>query len=64
LLLQIQPRSRNANIPPGPVLGGKVNPVEACKELQKVFGDDFPVPEKDDTGQARGPAIIASSHAA
>lgn len=39
----------------------EVDPVKACEELQKIFGDDFPVPEKDETGQARGAAIITSS---
>lgn len=42
----------------------EADPVEACKKLQKFFGDDFPVPEKDDTGQVRGLAMITSSHAA
>ncbi|MDP8246585.1 MAG: nucleotidyltransferase [Candidatus Tritonobacter lacicola] len=42
----------------------EADPVEACKKLQKVFGDDFPVPERDDTGAKRGPAIITSSHSA
>lgn len=42
----------------------EADPVEACKTLQKFFGDDFPVPKKDDTGEKRGPAIITSSHSA
>ena len=42
----------------------EADPVEACKKLQKFFGDDFPVPEKDDTGEERGPAIITSSQSA
>lgn len=42
----------------------ETDPVEACKKLQKIFGDDFPVPEKDDTGEERGSAIISSSHSA
>ncbi|MCK4504660.1 MAG: nucleotidyltransferase [Candidatus Aegiribacteria sp.] len=42
----------------------EADPVEACKKLQKVFGADFPVPEKDDTGEDRGPAIITSSQSA
>jgi hypothetical protein len=40
------------------------DPVEACKKLQKQFGEDFPVPEAKDTGQTRGPAIISSSTSA
>ncbi len=42
----------------------EADPVEACKKLQEVFGDDFPVPEKDDTGEEHGPAIITSSQSA
>jgi len=33
------------------------DPVEACKDLQKVFGEDFPVPPKEETAQKRPPAI-------
>lgn len=36
------------------------DPVEACKKLRKQFGDRFPVPAKEDTAQARGPAITSS----
>ncbi len=39
----------------------EVDPVEACTKLRKVFGDDFPVPEKEDTGQKRTKAISSSS---
>lgn len=39
----------------------EVDPVMACQALNKVFGNDFPIPEKDDTGDKRAPAIIASS---
>ena len=42
----------------------EVDPVEACKVLRKQFGDDFPVPEIEETAQKRGPAIISSSSAA
>lgn len=42
-----------------------VDPVDACEELRKVFGDDFPVPEKEDTGKkTEAPAVVGSSHAA
>ncbi len=41
-----------------------VDPVEACKNLQKVFGDDFPVPEKEETGKKHAPAIVSSSSSA
>jgi len=41
------------------------DPVEACKLLQKVFGDDFPVPAPDTTAKKSGaPAIITSSASA
>lgn len=36
------------------------DPVEACKKMRKQFGDRFPVPTKEDTAQARGPAITSS----
>jgi len=42
----------------------KADPVEACKILQKQFGDDFPVPSREDTAQKRPPAIISSSASA
>ena len=42
----------------------EVDPVTACETLQKIFGDDFPVPEKSDTAQKKGPAIITSSSSA
>lgn len=40
----------------------EVDPVEACTILRGVFGADFPVPDRDETGAKRAPAIIASSH--
>lgn len=42
----------------------EVDPVEACKTLQKVFGDDFPVPTKEETAKKQAPAIVSSSHSA
>jgi hypothetical protein len=39
-----------------------VDPVEACKILQKIFGSDFPVPEPEDTAKkVSSPAIVTSS---
>lgn len=39
-------------------------PEEACKILRKQFGDDFPVPEKDDTAKsARAPFVTTGSSA-
>lgn len=40
---------------------GMTDPAEACKLLRKHFGDDFPVPDKADTAQPRGRAIVSSS---
>jgi len=37
---------------------------EACKILKGVFGDDFPVPPKDETGQKKSQAFISSSASA
>jgi hypothetical protein len=42
----------------------ETDPREASKILRKQFGDDFPVPELEETAQKRGPAIISSSSAA
>ncbi|WP_437595769.1 cyclic GMP-AMP synthase DncV-like nucleotidyltransferase [Sorangium sp. So ce590] len=36
----------------------------ACKELQKHFGDDFPVPDKIETAEKRGRAITSSGNSA
>lgn len=39
-----------------------VDPVEACRILQKVFGDDFPVPAPEETAKKTNyPAIVSSS---
>lgn len=40
------------------------DPREACKKLQKVFGDDFPVPEAKDTARQMAPAIISAGSSA
>ena len=42
----------------------EVDPVKACETLKKVFGDDFPVPEKPDTGEKKGRAISTASASA
>lgn len=45
--------------------GREADPVEACKKLRRVFGDDFPVPDPEDTGKkSSAPAIITSSSSA
>jgi len=41
-----------------------IDPVDACTKLQKVFGDDFPVPTKEATAQRHARAIVSSSHSA
>jgi hypothetical protein len=38
----------------------ETDPVEACKILQMEFGEDFPVPDKNDTGQKRIKAVASS----
>jgi hypothetical protein len=42
----------------------ETDPREACIILRRQFGDDFPVPELEETAQKRGPAIISSSSSA
>ena len=42
----------------------EVDPVKACEILKKVFGDDFPVPEKPDTGEKKSAAIATASASA
>jgi hypothetical protein len=45
--------------------GNMADPVNACKKLVEVFGEDFPVPEKEDTGErTKAPAIVTSSSSA
>jgi hypothetical protein len=40
------------------------DPVEACKKLQSQFGDDFLVPEVNETAQRKSLAIVSSSASA
>jgi hypothetical protein len=42
----------------------ETDPHEACKMLRKKFGDDFPVPPKEDTGQNRKKAVVGASESA
>lgn len=42
----------------------EVAPEVACETLKKAFGDDFPVPEKSDTGEKKGRAIATASASA
>ena len=40
-----------------------VDPHDACKDLRKEFGDNFPVPEKKETAEAqKAPAIVSSAN--
>jgi hypothetical protein len=36
------------------------DPVVACQRMRNEFGDEFPVPEAEETGQSRGKAITSS----
>jgi len=38
--------------------------IEACKELRRQFGDDFPVPEEKEASRIHGRAIVSSSSSA
>ncbi len=40
------------------------DPHEACKILKREFGDDFPVPAKQSTGQHRRAAVVGTSESA
>jgi hypothetical protein len=42
----------------------EADPVAACERLRRVFGDDFPVPEKQETARKTSAAIASSSSAA
>ncbi len=45
--------------------GRTAAPFEACKELQAVFGEAFPVPPAEETARAyRAPAVVTSSTSA
>ncbi|MCC6175203.1 MAG: nucleotidyltransferase [Chloroflexi bacterium] len=41
-----------------------VDPVEACTVLQQVFGQDFPIPPREETAKRQPRAIISSSSSA
>lgn len=43
---------------------GESDPHEACKILRREFGDDFPVPPKESTGQYRRAAVVGTSESA
>lgn len=42
----------------------EADPHEACKILRKEFGDDFPIPPKEETGQNRRKAVVGTSESA
>ena len=43
---------------------GVSNPTAACERLQRVFGDDFPVPKNEDTAVSQPRAIVSSGNSA
>ena len=43
---------------------GVSDPTAACERLQRVFGDDFPVPEKKETAVTHPPAMSSSGNSA
>lgn len=42
----------------------EADPHEACKILKKEFGDDFPVPAKEETAQNRKRAVVGTNESA
>jgi hypothetical protein len=42
----------------------EVDPVKACETLKKIFGNDFPVPAKPDTGVKKAAAFSSASASA
>jgi hypothetical protein len=42
----------------------EVDPQKACKALRNVLGNDFPIPDKPETGEKKGPAIATASASA
>jgi len=42
----------------------EADPVEACKTLQKHFGEDFQIPPKEETARAMPAAVVSSSSSA
>jgi hypothetical protein len=42
----------------------ETDPVEACKILRRQFGDDFPIPPEETTGQKRNIAVVGSTEQA
>ncbi len=43
---------------------GVSDPTAACERLRRVFGDDFPVPEKKETATTHQPAMSSSGNSA
>jgi hypothetical protein len=43
---------------------GVSDPTAACERLRRVFGDDFPVPEKKETASTHQPALSSSGNSA
>jgi hypothetical protein len=43
---------------------GVADPVAACERLQEVFGEDFPVPARQESASTHPPAIVSSGNSA
>lgn len=46
------------------VATNEADPVEACREMSKEFGNEFPVPEKEETADRRGRAVTTPGQSA
>ena len=46
------------------VAAAVTDPIDACQELKRVFGRDFPVPEPEETAKKHARAIVSSSSSA
>ncbi len=42
----------------------EADPHEACKMLKKEFGEDFPIPSKEETAQSRTKSVVSSNESA
>ena len=45
-------------------INSTTDPHEACKRLEKEFGDDFPIPTKEETARYSRPAMVGSMESA
>lgn len=42
----------------------ETDPHEACKKLRKEFGEDFPIPTKEETAQSRSKSVVTTNESA